>query len=119
VLAARAGGVDAIDGPAFNLTQSTDTLAKDCRRAAAMGFDGKWAIHPRQIDAINAAFTPGAAAVAKARGLGVQAKADRRAADREAQRAGAVRCGAGTGRWPVCACGCPNGRRPRCASSPG
>jgi citrate lyase subunit beta/citryl-CoA lyase len=69
VLAARAGGVDAIDGPAFDLAQSTDTLAEECRRAAAMGFDGKWAIHPRQIEAINAAFTPSAAAVAKARGV--------------------------------------------------
>lgn len=69
VLAARAAGVDAIDGPCFDLAPSAGTLAEDCRRAAALGFDGKWAIHPAQIDTINAAFTPSAAAVARARGI--------------------------------------------------
>ena len=43
------------------------TLRRDCSRARALGFQGKMAIHPRQVPVINEAFTPSAAEVARAR----------------------------------------------------
>jgi citrate lyase subunit beta/citryl-CoA lyase len=57
VLAARAGGLDALDGPR-NDFRDLDALATECREAANMGFDGKTLIHPAQIDAPNRAFAP-------------------------------------------------------------
>lgn len=55
--AARSAGISPVDGPYadFNDIQGLDAAA---RRSAAMGFDGKWVIHPTQIETINAAFTP-------------------------------------------------------------
>ena len=57
VAAARAAGIDVIDGVTFqfrDLKQCED----DARAAAQMGFDGKWAIHPDQVPVINLVFTP-------------------------------------------------------------
>lgn len=68
VLAARAGGLDAIDG-VFNHFSDTVGLARECAEGAAMGFDGKTVIHPAQIEAANAAFSPSAAALAEARAI--------------------------------------------------
>lgn len=65
VVAARAGGIDALDGPC-NDFRYLDAFAAECAEAAAMGFDGKTLIHPAQIDAANAAFAPSAEAVANA-----------------------------------------------------
>jgi citrate lyase beta subunit len=57
LLAARAGGIAAYDTicPEFRDMQ---VLERDCQRAAAMGFDGKFAIHPAQVPVIQSAFTP-------------------------------------------------------------
>lgn len=68
LLAARANGLQAIDGPGFALGADAG-LGRDVADAAAMGFDGKWAIHPSQIDGLNAAFSPSPDAVAEARAL--------------------------------------------------
>ncbi|WP_448624411.1 HpcH/HpaI aldolase/citrate lyase family protein [Geodermatophilus sp. URMC 64] len=57
LVAARAAGVQAIDGPHLGV-EVDDGLAAGVQRARDLGFDGKWAIHPRQVDVLNAAFTP-------------------------------------------------------------
>jgi citrate lyase subunit beta / citryl-CoA lyase len=57
LLAARAHGLQAIDGPYLGVAVDaafTDAVA----RARDLGFDGKWAIHPSQLPALNDAFTP-------------------------------------------------------------
>ncbi|TIQ31712.1 MAG: CoA ester lyase, partial [Mesorhizobium sp.] len=68
VLAARAGGLDLLDG-VFNDFRDLEAFARECGEAAAMGFDGKSLIHPAQIDAANRAFAPSAEAVAEARSV--------------------------------------------------
>jgi citrate lyase subunit beta/citryl-CoA lyase len=57
LLAARAHGLQAIDGPYFNI-RDTDAFTRVARRSAALGFDGKWVLHPTQIDAANEVFAP-------------------------------------------------------------
>lgn len=65
-IAARAAGIDAIDGP-FPDFRNPDTYSEECRRGLLLGFVGKWAIHPAQIDPALAVYTPDPDAVAKAR----------------------------------------------------
>jgi citrate lyase subunit beta / citryl-CoA lyase len=65
-LAAAATGADAIDA-VFTDLNDADGLRRDCLRARRLGFRGKMAIHPKQIDIINEAFTPAAAEVERAR----------------------------------------------------
>ena len=55
--AARAFGKRAIDGP-FGGIRDPEGLAQACRVGRAMGFDGKWCIHPAQVPAVNATFVP-------------------------------------------------------------
>ncbi len=57
VVAARAAGVRPVDGP-YAAFQDEEGLGYSARRAAALGFEGKWAIHPTQIEVINEAFSP-------------------------------------------------------------
>jgi citrate lyase beta subunit len=57
VNAAAAGGIAAIDSPFFAIDRPED-LAVECRRARALGFYGKAAIHPAQLEAIGETFTP-------------------------------------------------------------
>jgi citrate lyase subunit beta/citryl-CoA lyase len=66
VAAARAYGVDILDG-VYNDLGDTEGLARECAQAREMGFDGKTLIHPNQIGACNAAFSPGADEVAQAK----------------------------------------------------
>lgn len=66
VVAARAAGIRPVDGP-YGDFKDLEGLAVIARRGAAMGFDGKWAIHPSQIDVLNAAFSPGDGEVMHAR----------------------------------------------------
>src|SRR5579872_5838884 len=66
VVACRARGLRAIDGP-FGDFADADGYAAAARRAAALGCEGKWAIHPTQIDAANAIFTPSDAEVDRAK----------------------------------------------------
>ncbi len=58
LVAARAHGLQAIDGP-YAAIGDAGGLARSAASAAALGYDGKWVIHPGQIDAVNAAFSPG------------------------------------------------------------
>jgi malyl-CoA/(S)-citramalyl-CoA lyase len=64
--ACRAHGLRAIDGPYANFGDPVG-LCASARRAAALGFEGKWAIHPSQIDIANEVFSPTASEVAWAR----------------------------------------------------
>jgi citrate lyase subunit beta/citryl-CoA lyase len=68
VLAAALVGADAMDAVCIDLNDN-DALGRDCARARALGFRGKMAIHPRQLDVINEAFTPTDAEVQRARKL--------------------------------------------------
>jgi len=58
LVAARAHGVSAIDGPYLGVAVDEGFEAA-AQRARDMGFDGKWAIHPAQVSALNELFTPG------------------------------------------------------------
>lgn len=66
VLAARAGGLIALDG-VMNDFNDHEAFERECSEAAAMGFDGKTLIHPSQVEPVNRAFSPSVAAVAEAR----------------------------------------------------
>ncbi|PTD25136.1 HpcH/HpaI aldolase/citrate lyase family protein [Sphingomonas fennica] len=68
VAAARAHGLVVLDG-VFNAIDDDAGFAEQCAQAVEFGFDGKTLIHPRQIAACNAAFTPDADAVAWARAI--------------------------------------------------
>ena len=57
VAAARAAGIDVIDGVTLQF-RDLQQCENDARSAAQMGFDGKWAIHPDQVPVINRIFTP-------------------------------------------------------------
>ncbi|WP_243718379.1 CoA ester lyase [Actinomadura sp. 7K534] len=57
LLAARRHDLQAIDGPYLAYTDDAGQHAAN-QRARDLGFDGKWAIHPRQLADVNQAFTP-------------------------------------------------------------
>ena len=57
LVAARAFGIQAIDGPYLGI-KDLDGLRTTARRSAALGFDGKWVLHPDQIDIVNDVFSP-------------------------------------------------------------
>ncbi len=63
VVAARAHGLAVLDG-VFNPLDDPEGLIGQCRQGADMGFDGKTLIHPSQIEAANAAFSPTADEIA-------------------------------------------------------
>ena len=65
-VAARAAGVGALDGP-FVGFRDPDGLRRDAGAARTMGYTGKFAIHPAQIDIINETFSPDPAEVEYAR----------------------------------------------------
>ena len=83
VVACRAYGLRAIDGP-FGDFRDADGYTAACRRAAALGCEGKWAIHPTQIDIANELFTPSGAEVDRARRIQVALR------DAESQGRGAA-----------------------------
>jgi citrate lyase subunit beta/citryl-CoA lyase len=66
VVACRAYGLRAIDGP-FGDFNDPDGFIAAAKRAAALGCEGKWAIHPTQITLANEIFTPSSAEVSRAR----------------------------------------------------
>jgi malyl-CoA/(S)-citramalyl-CoA lyase len=66
VTACRAYGLRAVDGP-FGDFRDRDGFLASARRAAALGYEGKWAIHPSQIPLANEVFTPPPAEVQRAR----------------------------------------------------
>ncbi len=65
-VACRAYGLRAIDGP-FGDFSDPDSYVLSARRAAALGIEGKWAIHPSQIALANDVFSPPAIEVTRAR----------------------------------------------------
>ena len=56
-IAARAYGIDPIDGPVADFNDAA-LLQLEAQRAHAIGMTGKWAIHPSQVEPIQAVFTP-------------------------------------------------------------
>ena len=57
LMAARARGVQAIDGP-FLQVRDVDAFKEVAKRSAVLGFDGKWVLHPGQVDAANEIYSP-------------------------------------------------------------
>jgi len=57
LVAARNAGLQAIDGP-YLVIRELDGFREMALRARALGYDGKWALHPGQIDVLNEVFTP-------------------------------------------------------------
>ncbi|MBV9650573.1 MAG: CoA ester lyase [Pseudonocardiales bacterium] len=66
IVACRAYGLRPIDGP-FGDYSDPDGFRSSARRAAALGCEGKWAIHPSQIELANEVFSPPEAEVDRAR----------------------------------------------------
>ena len=66
VHAAAAAGLDAIDVPWLDL-EDPEGMERAAIQARELGFSGKGAVHPRQIAALNAVFTPSAERIARAR----------------------------------------------------
>ena len=66
VVAARANGLRPLDGP-FGDFADADGFRAQARRAAVLGCEGKWAIHPSQVALANEVFTPPAKEVDRAR----------------------------------------------------
>jgi citrate lyase subunit beta / citryl-CoA lyase len=72
LVAARAFGVAAIDGPYVRLDDA-DGLRAAAMRSRALGYDGKWCIHPAQVEVCNEVYTPTPEEVERAqRILGVE-----------------------------------------------
>jgi citrate lyase subunit beta / citryl-CoA lyase len=59
LIAARSHGLQAIDGPYLKV-RDADGFRRSAASAAALGYDGKWVLHPDQIEAANQAFAPSA-----------------------------------------------------------
>jgi citrate lyase subunit beta/citryl-CoA lyase len=57
LMAARTHDLQAIDGPYLQI-RDVDGFREVARRSAALGFDGKWVLHPGQIDAANEVYSP-------------------------------------------------------------
>ena len=57
LMAARAYNKQAIDGPYLQI-KDVDGFRRVASRSAALGFDGKWALHPGQVDAANEIYSP-------------------------------------------------------------
>jgi malyl-CoA/(S)-citramalyl-CoA lyase len=74
MVACRAYGLRPVDGP-FGDFGDTDGYLSAANRAAVLGYEGKWAIHPSQIELANQVFTPSEAEVTRARRI-MEAMAD-------------------------------------------
>ncbi|HEY5355970.1 MAG TPA: aldolase/citrate lyase family protein, partial [Streptosporangiaceae bacterium] len=57
LVAARSRGIAAIDGP-YLAIRDLDGLRQDAASAAALGYDGKWVLHPGQVGPVNEVFAP-------------------------------------------------------------
>ena len=66
MVACRAYGLRPIDGP-FGDFSDTDGYLAAANRAAVLGYEGKWAIHPSQIELANQVYTPSEAEVTRAK----------------------------------------------------
>jgi citrate lyase subunit beta/citryl-CoA lyase len=83
VIAARAAGIDAVDG-AYPDFKNLDGYRRECIHARVLGCIGKWAIHPSQIEIANQVFSPSQEEVDYAR------KVDAAYAEAQANGLGAV-----------------------------
>ena len=68
LVAARAAGIQAIDGPFLQISDLAG-LEASARRAREFGFDGKWALHPAQIEPLNEIFSPSPREIALAEAI--------------------------------------------------
>jgi malyl-CoA/(S)-citramalyl-CoA lyase len=66
VVAARANGLRPLDGPFGNFSDA-DGFRAQANRASVLGCEGKWAIHPSQVDLANEIFSPTADEISKAK----------------------------------------------------
>ncbi|WP_241566118.1 HpcH/HpaI aldolase/citrate lyase family protein [Prescottella agglutinans] len=66
LIAARANGIQAVDGPYLSIADDVDFRAA-AQWTRDLGFDGKWVIHPQQVGAATEIFTPSSKAVERAR----------------------------------------------------
>lgn len=66
VVAARANGLRPLDGPFGNFSDA-DGFRAQAMRAAVLGCEGKWAIHPSQVELANGLFSPSEAEITQAR----------------------------------------------------
>ncbi|MDR0849529.1 MAG: CoA ester lyase [Propionibacteriaceae bacterium] len=66
LLAARAHGLLAVDGPYVGI-RDLPGFEASARKSAALGYDGKWVVHPSQVDSGNAIYSPNEATLARAR----------------------------------------------------
>jgi citrate lyase beta subunit len=82
VVAARVAGLRAVDGPVAD-HRDEEGLRESCLVARSLGFDGKWCIHPAQIETVNDVFSPTEEEVEWARKV-VQAYEEANAAGRGA-----------------------------------
>jgi citrate lyase beta subunit len=76
VHAAASAGIDLLDVPHLNL-DDPDGLKAEAEGCQRLGFTGKASIHPNQIPIINAAFTPDAKTIEKARKVCAAFEADK------------------------------------------
>jgi citrate lyase subunit beta/citryl-CoA lyase len=96
IVAARANGLDAIDGP-FADFRDEDGYRTEATWASALGAVGKWAIHPSQVPVANSVFSPTEAEIARAQRMIDQVRAAE-AAGAGAAAAGGVMIDAATER---------------------
>jgi malyl-CoA/(S)-citramalyl-CoA lyase len=82
IVAARAHGLRPIDGP-FGDFSDPDGFKAQAKRSATLGCEGKWAIHPSQVDLANECFTPSQDEVAAAKRI-IEAMQEAQAAGRGA-----------------------------------
>lgn len=68
VAAARAGGIDVLDG-VMNDFRDAEGFERECIEGRNMGFDGKTLIHPAQVEAANRVFAPSDAEIADAESI--------------------------------------------------
>jgi citrate lyase beta subunit len=68
IMCGKAAGLQVIDAPYGNF-RDPEGLELAAARSRALGFDGKWAIHPAQIEALNRAFAPTADEIERARNV--------------------------------------------------
>jgi citrate lyase beta subunit len=66
IVAARIGGIDAIDAP-YPDFKDVEGYERDARRTSLLGYTGKWAIHPGQVPIANTVYSPTADEIARAR----------------------------------------------------
>lgn len=68
IVAARANGIDAIDGPFANF-RDPEGYRRECTWATTLGAVGKWAIHPSQVEIANTVFAPTEEEIERAKAL--------------------------------------------------